>query len=262
MDLFTLSTVLIPAVDNPDDPTGGNPDATIIDGERLDPDDVDVSEGDDDEDDLDSDDTPEVDSYEEDDPDEAIDYKTRHGDAVRWGQQQKKRADDLEARINRLKNQGVNLEEIESLLPPEERSMASPDIQNLASKQDLAQMAQTIQWNMARGAFLADNVEFRKDKELGAELEFQAAKVIQEDVRVNGALTLSPDKVYRKAAKAVKARVKALENKGKKKATQTRQKVKSQGSDMGGDTSKRAGKGSEEEKAFDPRSSYMSYSKL
>lgn len=261
-----LLTVGLPLVTDPDNPTDGNPDAMVIEGERLEADDVSVDDevDDDDPDYEDDSDTPEADSDDDDDNQDTGNYRQRYGDSVRYGQQQKQRADALEARIQKLEREGINLAEIEALLPKDSSVQAPDPNAQFARKQDLAQMAQSIQWNMARTSFLSSNPEFREDANLGSMLEFQTAKIIQDNVRKMGTLTLTPDKVYKSASKQVKALVNSFESKGKKKASQTRKKIKSQSADMGGDTGKRSGKtdDKDENETFDPRASYMNFSKL
>jgi hypothetical protein len=229
-------------VEDPDNPTNGNPDAVVIAGERIEPDDVDVNE-----DVEEEEETVSAESQQDE-----VDYKKRFGDATKYAQQEKARAESLQARLTRLEKNGINLAEIEALLPQEgQQTISNPDI---VTKADLARVTNGIQFMMSRSQFISGNPEF-KDSNLAELLDMNIVKLINTD-RSQGLPPRNPDELYRSAAKNVKTLINTFENKGKKKVTEQRQKVKTQSADMGGDSGKRKSSDAEE-KPYDPRSSYV-----
>ena len=251
--LSKLLMVGMPMVDNPDDPTGGNPDALVIEGERIEPDDVSIQG------DLDDDDgTPEV------DPDKSQSqggdgdvYKKRFGDATRALQEKDRDFKALKDRIDRLEKAGVNLSEIEALIP-DDSPTAQAQNPNLVTKDDLNRLANNFAFSMAKTTFISNNPEFR-DPNLSGLLDYGIITVANED-RQRGEPARNPDDLILEASKKVKSIVSSFESKGGKKATQTRQKIKSQAADMGGDTGKK-GKSDEDEEDYDSRGSYMEMSR-
>ena len=181
--------------------------------------------------------------------------KKRHGDAVRWAQNEAQKRRTLEARINKWKDSGIDPDEIDRLISVDTPTQSGPDQQNFASKEDLKNMASGLQWNMARRDFIDVNPDF-KDKDMGVVLDYSVAQVVQEEMRNNNGILISPhNEILTQAAKRARAFTAKFVEQGKKAVTEKRKKISDTAITEGKDKKKVLDE--EEEKPYDSKADYI-----
>ena len=193
--------------------------------------------------------------------DDDTDWKKRHGDAVRWAQREaesraqlEKRLKEMEAKLNSLKSAGLDVEDISSYLEDTPASQgALPD--NYVPKTDFEQAVQTVEqrlWNTAKMVFTVSHPEF-KDPDLSNMLDYECARLVQDEIKTAGVMEMTPDQILEKGAKRLTKFINKFKAEGAKSATEKRQKISESGVPEG-----REKRAPIEEETFSPDDAWIS----
>lgn len=146
--------------------------------------------------------------------DDGTDWKKRHGDAVRYAQEEKGKREVLEQRVKKIEDAGFGLNEIEGLIGTPEPDKPSGDY---VSKDDFNNAVASAQYNMAKTTFVAKNPEYNDSTMMGL-LEDAARKAVSEEIQSTGRVTSDPDTVLKKASKEVTKMINKFREEGKDSA--------------------------------------------
>lgn len=150
-------------------------------------------------------------------PGDETDWKKRHGDAVRYAQEEKGKKEALESRIAKIEDAGFNLDEIEGLIGTPKPAADKKTSGDYVSKDEFNNAVAQAQYNMAKTAFAGEHPEY-KDSEIMGLLEDAARKVVSEEIRTTGRVTSDPDAVLKEASKAVNKVINRFREEGKDSA--------------------------------------------
>lgn len=203
---------------------------------------------------------------------EGTDWKKRHGDAVRWAQQQKAEAERIKQeleqerqRIQKYVDAGLDFAELDKFIegntgtPSGGNQMdtstnAQPQQQpqdNAVTKSELNNIITRYNYDMAKRDYSDANPEFR-DSDYQELLDVEANKLAAQEMQQYGSVTSQVDELVREAGKKVNARINKFVEKGKKTATETRQKI-TEAAVPEGDTNKKPSMDADDEVAYSPK---------
>ena len=160
-------------------------------------------------------------------------WAKRHGDAVRWAQSEKQKAEALETRLRAFEQKsGMTFDELERMAGiqggQKAGDISSSPNPDAVTRKELQQYYDQLQWQLAHMRFTSENAEFQNPK-LTQLLGAAVQGVMQEDMRTNGQTTMTPEQAIKAGAKKVKAMVNEWREEGKRAAMTERKKIQDTG---------------------------------
>ena len=155
------------------------------------------------------------------------DWRKRHGDAVRWAQRMASEKAELEAkyreteaRLNKIREAGIELEEFE---PSPSQAVPSDYVPKKDFERSVQEVRQEL-WNTSKMIFQASNPEF-KDPDLSRLLDYECSRIAQEEVAQTGNNLLSAEEPLAKGAKHLNKFINKVKSEGQKSAQEKRKKI-------------------------------------
>lgn len=172
--------------------------------------------------------------------DNGTDWKKRHGDAVRWAQQQKQaaeraaqEAEQLRQFIQRYEQAGLDFKELDKYIEgqtgtPGGKTMDTPAKQevpqNFVTTEQVNDLINRYNYDISKRDFVSSNPDF-KDPDTQELIDIEATKLASEQLRQYGAVTSTFDELIANAGKRVVEKINKFKGLGAKSATEKRQKV-------------------------------------
>lgn len=172
--------------------------------------------------------------------DDGTDWKKRHGDAVRWAQQQKQAAEraaqeagQLRQFIQRYEKAGLDFTELDKYIEgqtgtPGGKTMDTPAKQeapqNFVTTEQVNDLINRYNYDISKRDFVSTNPDF-KDPDTQELIDIEATKLASEQLRQYGAVTSTFDELIANAGKRVVEKINKFKGLGAKSATEKRQKV-------------------------------------